>query len=308
MNTLYKGKKCIVTGGAGFIGQNIVNALVLKGADIFVVDRINDRNKLKRINSKAKVIDCDVRDPKLDKKLPKQHYDYLFHFAAPSSTVLFNENLAECIDVTIGGFLNTIRFASQHNIRYIYPSTGSLYNGVVPPHCESSHLKWDAQNEYAKAKITLEQIANTYKRVTSTLGLRISAGYGPGEKHKGRIQSVVYNFCTTMKKSVAPVVWGDGTQRRDFVFIDDIVAITLALAPHCPEPIVNIGTGIDNSFIDVIDIINTHLDSNITPTYVAKPRLYLEKTCADTTLLRKYYKGKFTPLTKGIQKTLKSRI
>lgn len=306
MEKKYKGKHCIVTGGAGFIGQNIVNALISYGANVYVIDNYTYDSNRSNIHPNALVVEHDVRDPAVFSLLPKHKYDYLFHFAAPSSNVLFLENLTESIDVTINGFLNTIRFAIENNIRYVYPSTGSLYNGVNPPHTEKAQLNPDVQNEYAKTKIALEYIASIYAEHVNTIGLRILAGYGPGELHKGRFQGVVYGFCQSMLKGKAPEIWGDGEQRRDFVFIQDIVDVVLTLAVDCPERVVNVGTGSDISFKETVALINTFLDQPVTPVYRPKPTVYLERTTADTTLLRKYYKKPFTTIEEGVKKTIES--
>ncbi len=306
MEKHYKGKNCIVTGGAGFIGQNIVNKLISFGARVVVIDNLTNGAQARNINKKAVFLKGDVRDSEIFKKLPKKKYDYLFHFAAPSSNALFLENLSSSIDITITGFLNTIRYAAKRKIRYVFPSTGSLYNGVKPPHTEKAVLNPNAQNEYAKTKIGLEYIASIFGSSVNAIGLRILAGYGPGEKHKGRYQGVVYGFCQTMQKGKKPVIWGDGKQRRDFVYINDIVDITLTLAVNCPEKIVNIGTGSDISFKELVSLINKYLPKKITPTYGRKPKVYLERTTADTKLLRKYYKKPFTSIEDGIEQTLKS--
>lgn len=306
MEKHYRGKNCIVTGGAGFIGQNIVNKLISLGARVVVIDNLTYGAQAKNIHKKAYFIKGDVRNPDIFKKLPKKKYNYLFHFAAPSSNVLFLENLSESIDITIGGFLNTIGYAAKNKIRYIYPSTGSLYNGVKPPHTEKAVLNPNAQNEYAKTKIGLEYMASIFGSSVNAIGLRILAGYGPGEHHKGRFQGVVYGFCQTMRSGKKPVIWGDGKQRRDFVYIKDIVDVTLTLAINCPERIVNIGTGSDISFKEVVAIINKYLPKKITPSYGKKPKVYLERTTADTKLLRKYYKKPFTKIESGIIETLNS--
>ncbi|MBI5122342.1 NAD-dependent epimerase/dehydratase family protein [Candidatus Roizmanbacteria bacterium] len=306
MRLNYKNKNCIVTGGAGFIGQSLVKKLLNAGAFVFVIDRFMFRAKKSEVDKRAKIITGDVRNSIIFNKLPKIKYDYFFHFAAPSSTVLFNKNQIECIDITIRGFLNSIHFAAKNNIRFIYPSTGSLYSGINPPHHEKAQLKYELLNTYAKNKVLLEKLTDAYRPKVNALGLRILAGYGPGENHKGKIASVIYSFCRDMASGKSPIIWGDGSQRRDFIFIDDIVNIILTLAINCKEPIVNVGTGKDISFKEITLLINKYLNKNIDPVYVKKPKLYLEKTLADIHLLRHYYKKPFIPVFEGIKKTLQS--
>jgi len=167
-------------------------------------------------------------------------------------------------------------------------------------------LKYSALNSYAKSKALLEKLADVYQPKVDALGLRILAGYGPGEAHKGKIASVVYSFCRDMVYGKPPVIWGDGSQRRDFIFIEDVASIALTLATNCHEPVVNVGTGKDISFREIVGLINKALKNNIEPVYVEKPQLYLEKTLADTSLLTRYYKGDFTPLSKGLEAVIRS--
>lgn len=306
MKNHYKNKKIIITGGAGFIGQHLVKKLLEYGSSVFVIDRLLFGAKKGQIDKRAKIIVGDIRDSNIFEKLPNIKYHYFFHFAAPSSTVLFQKNIVECTDITIRGFLNAIYFSVKNNIRFVYPSTGSLYSGINPPHHEKTFLRYEILNTYAKNKVLLEKIADIYRVKINALGLRILAGYGIGEKHKGEVASVIYSFCRDMKNGKPPIIWGDGFQRRDFIFIDDIINITLKLAYNCFHPIINVGTGNDISFNEIVALINKYLKKNIKPIYIKKPSLYLEKTLADTRLLKQYYKKAFTPISIGIKKTLNS--
>lgn len=307
MQKKYTGKNCIVTGGAGFIGQSLVQALINQKANVYVIENFLFGSSKKLVHKEAVLIIGDVRDKEtFEKKLPKIKYDYLFHFAAPSSIILFNEDSALCTDITIQGFLNALLFSKKNAIKFIYPSSGSLYAGIEPPHNEKKPLNVSSLNNYAKNKKILEQIAEIFSNEIQTLGVRIFAGYGPGEIHKGRFASVIYSFCDQILHGVRPVIWGDGTQVRDFIFIDDIASIILDLAPSCKEKIINIGSGSSTSFNDIIALINNFAPKKILPKYIPKPSVYLEKTQADITLLKKYYTRSFTSLELGIQKIIDS--
>lgn len=305
-NNEYSNKNCVVTGGSGFIGQSIVNALVDLGSNVYVMDNFSYGAQRASVNPKATIIEGDIRDDATFGQLPKIHFDYFFHFAAPSSITLFKRNAEECVDITVRGFLNSIKYCSQQNIRLVFPSTGSLYAGTNPPQSEKAQIIPETINSYAQAKVALEYIQAAYGDKTNSLGLRIFAGYGPAERHKGDFASVVYSFCQNMVAGVAPEIWGDGKQERDFVFIGDVVDIILTLAPSCPEKIINIGTGTSVSFNQIIQEVNSQLENPVTPVYKPKPNQYLEKTLADTTLLRKYYSKEFTPLKAGVQAIIES--
>lgn len=304
----YKGKNCIVTGGAGFIGKNIAEKLIENGANVYVVDNFSYGTSIYDVSQKAKIIEGDVKNKSTFTKLPKIKYNYLFHFAAPSSIILFKRNVCECTEITTVGFLNALDFSVKNKIEFIYPSSGSLYSGASLPNSEKNELKLNELNSYANNKLALENIARIFEKSIRILGLRIFAGYGPSEQNKGEFASVVYFFCKEMFNGKSPEIWGDGTQERDFVYVDDIADIVLCLAENCKERVINIGSGESISFNRVVKEINKILPKKIEPIYVSKPNLYLEKTLSDNTLLRKYYKNKLTPIEFGVKEIINSFI
>lgn len=188
--------------------------------------------------------------------------DYVFLFGSPSSNVWFDQALSYSIRETIENFINMADFCKEHEIKLIYPSSGTIYQGNTP---------------YSKTKKILEILASMY---SDTLGLRIFAGYGVGEKHKGYYSSVVYSFIQEMKAGRRPVIWGDGEQTRDFIYIDDVVHNIIKLRDV--KGVVDIGTGISYSFNQVVEIINKQLDNDIKPTYIDKPDLYIQKSVCKT--------------------------
>lgn len=296
----FKNKNCIVTGGAGFIGQNLVTKLLDLGAKVVVIDNLSFGAQKEAIDFRAVFVKANVVDQQSFASLPDLNYDFIFHFAAPSSIILFKENLSQAVDITVQGFLNAVDFARQHNIKLIYPSTGSLYSHAPTPHVETAALALDSLNTYARVKFVLEHLAKVYEAELDSLGLRIFAGYGSSEKHKGHFASVAYMFCQQMKKGVSPEIWGDGRQSRDFVFIDDIVNITLTLTLEAQEKVVNIGSGQAVEFNRLVSIINKKIDTNIKPKYIERPNLYLDKSQADTSLMKKYYTAPLTSIEEGI--------
>lgn len=300
----YKNKNCIVTGASGFIGQALTDALIKNGAMVFVIDNFSFGSVKESINPEAKIFQGDVRNYSSFSELPKLKYDYLFHFAAPSSIILFNKDPYECVDITINGFLNAARFSIDNQIRLVYPSTGSLYSGAKSPHSENAQLSLENLNSYARAKLSLELIHESLKELNA-IGLRIFAGYGPQERHKGEFSSVIYSFCKEILEGRRPVIFGDGTQKRDFIYIDDLAEAIIVLAENGRESVINIGSGKSFAFNEIIEIINSRLKTSIKPVYVEKPVSYLEETLADSTILSNYYLPK-TSLVSGVQTILNS--
>jgi UDP-glucose 4-epimerase len=235
------------------------------------------------------VINADVRNQSAFQRLPQRPYDYLFHFAAPSSVVLFDEDAKECINITVDGFMNAVKWAIDNNARLVYPSSGSLYSGSPFPHSEDSELQPDVMNPYAKTKRALEMTHLSHGSELDAVGLRIFAGYGPSEKQKQDFASVVTLFAKDILNGNRPLVYGDGEQKRDFVYETDVAKGTLAIGSLAEEDIVNIGSGCPISFNKIIEIINRNVGSDLEPTYEQPPSDYLEKTKAETSRMEKYY-------------------
>ncbi len=185
--------------------------------------------------------------------------DVFFHFGSPSSNILFNHALDHAVDETISGFLNAVRFCKKNSIKLIYPSSATVYTKT---------------NNYSHIKAVLEEIHGAYGG--DILGLRIFTGYGVGEAHKGEYASIAYQFCQQMKQGIQPVIYGDGNQTRDFVYIEDIVdEILMNLST---TGLIDIGTGVSTSFNRVVELINGLLQTNIHPRYIEKPVNYIEET------------------------------
>ena len=247
----YHGKKVVVTGSTGFIGSALSKALGDAGAIV-----INVNGDLRRKNELAPFFDHQI--------------DYCFHFGGPSSQILFKRQPMYSADVTVNGFINLAELCQHYGIKLIYPSTGLLSQGKM--------------NEYAKCKSVLEDMAEGI----DALGLRIFATYGPGEGHKANFASVPYLFARDMVEGVPPVIYGDGSQSRDFVYISDVVTAILELAEQATEKIIDVGYGVPTSFNAIISELEKVLNYKAEVVRVPKPDNYVEETLADTSVLKRY--------------------
>lgn len=192
---------------------------------------------------------------------PNKNSHRIFFFGSPSSVILFNKNIDYCFRETINSFLEVCSLARQNNAYLIYPSSATVNN---------------KNNSYARCKAALEEIAQGYG--IKSLGLRISASYGAGEGHKGEYASIVYQWCKQMKQGKQPIIWGDGTQTRDFIYIDDVIDNIMELVDSQKEGIYEIGTGINTSLNEVVATINKVLGTDIKPKYIPKPDSYIQET------------------------------
>lgn len=286
----YRGKIVGITGYDGFIGKELVKSLEDAGAQVIALIG-------------------DVRNP-ITFSVVDHTFDYLFHFADPSSEVLFKRQQMYAADVTINGFINAVKACRDNGVKLIYPSTGLL---SMTKEAKDKSLK-DAigvinaldGNHYARCKKLCEDIHLTER--IDALGIRIFATYGPGEAHKRDFASVPYLFIRDMIAGRQPVIFGNGNQRRDFIYIDDVVEAILVLAEECNDPIIDLATGATHSFNQLVEVINECLfankaDNYIEPVYYDKPVGYVEDTTADASRLFDFYNIK-TTFAQGIERTI----
>ena len=181
---------------------------------------------------------------------------------------------------------------------FIYPSTASLYS--ITPQGNGNFL--NPTNIYAAVKFTEEQIAKLYNGNIKTLGLRIFMAYGPGEETKGPRASPISLFLNNILNGEPPLIFGDGSQIRDAIFIDDLVDILAnILNKHNISGVRDICTGNLISFNDVVSIINRMASTNIFPKYVQRPKSYIEYTTGDSSFGKEMLGREFTSIDEGIK-------
>lgn len=165
---------------------------------------------------------------------------------------------------------------------------------------------------YTEARLGIERIAKLYNVHfgIKSVGLRFFSVYGPKEKSKGKYANIVSQFLWEMEKGKAPIIYGDGKQTRDFVFVKDVIkAFLLLMDLDFEYEIFNVGTGKSHSFNDVVDILNYKLKTNLKPIYIEMPvKNYVDHTLADTKKIKSLgYKSEYS-LEKGIDKIISAKI
>ncbi|MBO0888669.1 NAD-dependent epimerase/dehydratase family protein, partial [Candidatus Bathyarchaeota archaeon] len=279
----WKDKRALVTGGAGFIGMNLVRGLTASGCQVTVLDDFSAAPRANLSGLPVQTIEGSVNEEATFRKLPE--IDYVFHLASPSSVILYRKEPQKCYHTTTISWINVLRYAKENGIRkVVYPSSGSVYGRASPPQKETTTPR--PTNLYAVAKFSCEQMVEATENPPPVTMLRIFAGYGPGETHKGEIASPVGLFLKSMAANERPIIYGDGSQSRDFIYIDDVVRIMMRAAETSTTGIVNAGTGHTHTFNDVVKMLNKRLNKNIQPQYINKPMNYLEQTLADTSLMK----------------------
>lgn len=283
-----KKREVLITGGAGFIGRRIAEFLAESGFSVTILDIELGRREalLLGLRKKVKFIEGDVKDRDVVTKAIKGK-DVVLHLAAGASFLMYEDKpVAETVNV-IHGFLNVLECLKQYGCgKLIYASTSAVYEGNLLPYYEG--MKLCPPDHKALAKKIIEEFAALYSRRygIKSLGIRPFSVYGCNEIDKGGFANIISLFSWAMIAGNSPVVWGDGEQTRDFIYVDDLAEMfCLCIETSWDVPVINAGTGVETSFNEVICIINELLDTSLDPIYVDVPvEVYARRLLADTTL------------------------
>ncbi len=294
----------LVTGGAGFIGSNLVKRLVQEEYIVTVIDNFYTGNKdnLKGLEQKIKIISGTSGETQKF----NENYDIIFHKGIYSSTPMYKEKPSRVADV-IGDFINLLEYARKNETKIVWASTSSLYNGQPPPHKENMEIK--VTDLYTEARYEMERLAQLYTQLygVKNIALRYFSMYGPNEKTKGTYANLVSQFLWALQKNEQPIVYGDGKQTRDFMYIDDAIEANIhAMKSTIPFGVYNIGTGVETTVNAMLNLLNKKLNKKITPKYVdSKIANYVMRTQADTTKAEKElgFKAKIR-LEEGIERLI----
>ncbi len=254
--------RAIVTGGAGFIGSNIVDALVERGDEVTVLDNLST-GKRENIESAlaggAELAEADIREPEaLAEVFGRVRPETVFHLAAQIDVRKSVADPALDARINVEGTINVLRAALESGAgRVINTSTGgAIYGeGKILPAPEDHPVAPEAP--YGQSKFCAEGYMDLFKRLhgLSTVSLRYGNVYGPRQDPLGEA-GVVAIFCGKVVEGGTATVFGDGLQTRDYVYVGDVVAANLAAAETHDDGAFNIGTGVEASVIDVIEALN----------------------------------------------------
>lgn len=304
-------EKALVTGGAGFIGSNLVERLVNMGVETVVLDDLylGSTDNLEEVEDEIEFINGTVEDPETVEKAV-EGCDTVFHLAARSSAPMHKEDAAKGVRVNVEGFVNAVEKAQQADVeKVVYASTSSMYGSVEPPHTED--MGEEPTNRYSASKMSREMYASAMARATDVqmTGLRFFSVYGPHEKAKGQYANIVSQFLWKMLDGEAPRIFGDGTQTRDFTYVEDIVQGMVKAADRRQElngDYYNLGTGEETTFNEIMDELNDILGKDIEAEHIENPiENYVDRTKADISKAREElgYEPEYS-LREGLQKTV----
>ncbi len=282
--------KILITGGAGFIGSNAASILQSKGYHIIAFDNLS-LGKKENLDKKVIFIKGDVENAADLKNLPAG-IEYIIHLAAASSAPMFENDLIGSYKNNCIGFLNILEYARVKKIKkVIFASTSSIYGDNPTPLKENQPVT--PPNFYSVTKHTMEETAYVYSQLYNLeiIGFRFMSIYGLHEEHKGRFANLVSQFIWEIDKNQSPILYGNGTQERDFTNVADVVAVFESIIKKDKKygfTVFNIGTAKSYNLITLVKIINQVFQKNIPPKFIKSPLKWTAKEqLADLTKIKK---------------------
>ena len=285
--------RAIVTGGAGFIGSNIVDALIERGDEVTVIDDLSTgkRETLDLALSRgARLSVLDIRDAEqlsgvIDEFAPQT----IFHLAAQIDVRRSLAEPAWDATINVAGTINVLEAARRHGVeRIVNSSTGGAIYGEAETIPSSEATTPLPEAAYGQSKLSAEGYLGLYERLygQSSVTLRYGNVYGPRKDPLGEA-GVVAIFTGLLESGGQPTVFGDGHQTRDYVYVGDVVAANLAAAQADVHGAINIGTGVETSVLELIAILRELAGAESFEPRFAPARLgELARSCLDVTLAR----------------------
>jgi UDP-glucose 4-epimerase len=244
--------RAIVTGGAGFIGSHVVEALLARGDEVHVLDDLSKGTR-ERVAEGATLHVADIRDP--DAVFDTVRPEAVFHLAAQADVRTSVERPDFDADVNVLGTTRILEAARRHDAKIVFSSTGgAIYGECDGPASETAPRQPLAP--YGTSKLCGEEYLATWNRLYGTrhVSLRFGNVYGPRQEPHGEA-GVVSIFMGLLRDGGTPRIYGDGSQTRDYVFVRDVVRAMLAAHGHDSGGVYNVGTGDETSVLELYDAI-----------------------------------------------------
>ena len=274
----------VVTGGAGFVGSNLVKLLVKEGHDVLVIDNLvkGKKENLTEVLEKIEFANLDIRNyDDIEKNF--RDLDGVFHQAALTVVQDSFSNPQEYHDVNVVGTENIFKLSKKYDVKVVYASSSSVYGhqNIMP--IKENALR-NPINPYGQTKLDDEHLYEKYSKMgTRIIGLRYFNIFGEGQTPA--YAGVITKFLDRIKKMKSPIIFGDGSQIRDFIFVQDIaMANFLAMTSNVKNSLINIGTG---KAITILELANMVIDISkidLEPIFEKPLNGDIEKSHADISL------------------------
>ncbi len=300
--------KMLVTGGAGFIGSHVVDALIEEGHNVVVVDDLST-GKAEFVNPQARLYQLDIRSPELAEVLEQERPELINHHAAHADVRRSVTDPRHDAEVNIVGSLNLLECARRHGAsKLVYASTGgAIYGEPVYLPCDESH-PLNPICPYGVSKLTVERYLSYYGHAYGlqyTI-LRYPNVYGPRQDPTGE-GGVVAIFAQRMLLGEQVIINGSGDQQRDFLYVADVVRANILAQDHLDRQTYNLGTGVGTSVNDLFALMADKTGYGAKPTHVAPKAGETFKIYLDATKARRELSWQpETPLDEGLSRTIPS--
>ncbi len=285
-------RKMLVTGGAGFIGSHLVEALVERGDEVRVLDNLctGRRENLASVSDRIQFIDGDLTDAAVVAEAASG-VDCIFHQAALPSVPRSVENPLETHRACVTGTLTLLDQARRAGVRrVVYAASSSAY-GDQPRDIKSESNLPAPLSPYAAAKLAGEYYCQAFSHTfgLETVCLRYFNVFGPRQDPNSPYSAVIPLFITRLLRSESPIIYGDGQQSRDFTYVANVVHANLlaADAPGAAGNTVNIANGLSTSLLELIEALSRLLGVYVQPTHQAPRAGDVRHSKADIALARK---------------------
>jgi UDP-glucose 4-epimerase len=256
--------RAAVTGGAGFIGSHVVDALVARGDEVHVIDNFATGRR-ENLNEAATVEEIDIREP-LAGLFEEIQPELVVHLAAQADVGTSVAKPLLDAEVNVLGTVNVLEAARPHGAQVVFSSTG----GAIYGECERPAREDDARrplSPYGTAKLAAEEYLATWNRLHGTrhVSLRFANVYGPRQLAKLE-GGVVAIFTDRLRDGESVTIYGDGEQTRDYVYVGDVVAAVLAADGH-DGGVYNVGTGTETSVNELFEACRRVAGVDAAPTH-----------------------------------------
>jgi nucleoside-diphosphate-sugar epimerase len=278
----------LVTGGAGFIGSHLVDALLERGAKVRVLDNFltGRHENLAHCIERIELLEGDIRDLDACRKAC-DGVAYLFHEAALGSVPRSMKDPATTIAINVSGTANVFSAARDAGVqRIVYASSSSVYGDSVKlPKREGEEGR--PLSPYALSKVENERLAELFHRVfrTQIVGLRYFNVFGPRQDPSGPYAAVVPRFFSAIRGGESPVIYGDGLQSRDFTFVKDVVSanlLSLGASEEAAGRAYNVAPGSGITITDLAESIRTACGGGPAPVHAPPRAGDILHSCADS--------------------------
>lgn len=261
-----------VTGGAGFIGSHLVDRLIEDGHTVQVIDNLYTGNK-EFVHSKVQFVELDIRDPKLYSVLEEFRPDYIFHEAAQTEvSTSMSDPMLDC-DINLMGLINLLNAAVKLDVKkFLMPSSAAVY-GNLDTLPLNEEMIGNPSSFYGLTKLTTEHYLRIYHEAFGLpyICYRYSNVFGPRQGNGGE-GGVISIFAKAIVQGSPIIIYGDGKQTRDFIYVDDVVEANILGMQHQVTGIYNVSTGISSSVNLLVDEFRNISGKAVEVVY-DKPRL-----------------------------------